>query len=204
MNEHQQAALARVTDALDAAENVRELARAVAHRAFAAELHVSQSVEAIAASAVYAAFRRDGDTRTLDEVSAVADVNRTVLGQSYRYLADELDIDLEPANPHEFVSRFVGPLDVSDRVAARAHDIVAECVEAGLLSGVKPAGVAAAALYLADREHRGRLTQRGLGAIMGVSPVTIRHRCAEQTKLLDTEMVGNIAPARLQLFDSHE
>jgi transcription initiation factor TFIIB len=133
MNERQQAALARVADALDASANVRELAHAVAHRAFAAELHVGQSVESIAASAVYAAFRRDGDTRTLDEVSAIADVNRTVLGRSYRYLADELDIDLEPANPHEFVSRFAGLLDVSDRVAARAHDIVAECVETGCI-----------------------------------------------------------------------
>jgi transcription initiation factor TFIIB len=202
MNERQQAALSRVTDALDASENVRELARAVAHRAFAAELHVGQSVEAIAASAVYAAFRRDGDTRTLDEIAAVADVNRTALGRSYRYLADELDIDLEPANPHEFVSRFAGPLDVSDRVAARAHDIVAECVEAGVHSGVKPAGVAAGALYLAEREHHGWLTQREVADVADVSEVTIRHRCAEQTQLLDTEAVGNIAPSRLELFET--
>jgi transcription initiation factor TFIIB len=202
MNERQQAALTRMADALDASENVRELARAVAHRAFATELHVGQSVEAIAASAVYAAFRRDGDTRTLDEVSTVADMDRTVLGQSYRCLADELDIDLEPANPHEFVSRFAGPLDVSDGVAARAHDIVGECVEAGVHSGVKPAGVAAGALYLADREHHGWLTQREVADVADVSEVTIRHRCAEQTQLLGTEMVGKIAPARLQLFDT--
>jgi transcription initiation factor TFIIB len=202
MNERQQAALARVMDGFDASETVRELARAFAHRAFAAELHVDQSLEAIAASAVYAAFRRDGETRTLDEMSAVADVNRTALGRSYRFLADELDIDLEPANPHEFVPRFAGLLDVSDGVAARAHDIVAECVEAGVLSGVKPAGVAAAALYLADNEHHGRLTQREVADVADVSEVTIRHRCGEQTQLLDTEMVGNMAPARLELFET--
>ncbi|WP_435079647.1 hypothetical protein [Halococcus sp. AFM35] len=89
MNKRQQAALTRVADALDASENVRELARAFAHHAFAAVLHVSQSVEAIAASAVYAAFRRTDDTRTLDEVSGVADMNRIVLGRSYRHLTDE-------------------------------------------------------------------------------------------------------------------
>ena len=202
MNEQQEAELSQVMDGLDAPETIRELARALAHRAFAAKLDRDWSIEVVAASAVYAAFRRDGDTRTLNEISGVAEVNQTALGRSYKSLADELAIDLEPVSPHEFVSRFAGPVGASDETKTRAHDIVAESVEAGLLSGVKPAGVAAAALYLADHEQDGRLTQREVATVASVSEVTIRHRCAEQTQLLETEEVGNIAPARLQLFDT--
>jgi transcription initiation factor TFIIIB Brf1 subunit/transcription initiation factor TFIIB len=62
--------------------------------------------------------------------------------------------------------------------------------------------VTAAALYLADNEHHDRLTQREVADVAEVSEVTIRHRCGEQTQLLDTEMVGNIALARLELFET--
>jgi transcription initiation factor TFIIB len=201
MNERQQAALARVMDALDAPENVRELAHAVAHRAFAAELHIGRSVDEIAASAVYAAFRRDGDTRTLDEMSAVADVNRTALGRSYSDLADELDIDLEPANPHEFVSRFAASLDVGDETETAAHEIATESVEAGLHSGVNPAGVAAGAVYLADSDRYAGLTQREVAEVAGVSTVTIRHRFHEQAELVELDVEGKIAPGRRKHLD---
>jgi transcription initiation factor TFIIB len=202
MNERQQAALARLTDALDAPENVRELAHAVAHRAFAAELHMGRSVEGIAASAVYAAFRRDGEARTLDEIAAVADVNRTELGRSYKYFADELGIDLEPANPHEFVSRFAAPLAIGDWTETAAHEIIDETVEAGLYSGVSPDGIAAAALYLADSEHHDRLTQQDIADVAEVSKVTIRHRSNEQAKLLGYSDDSTIPPGRKRLFDS--
>jgi len=200
MNDDHEATLTRLLDGLDAPENVRELARAVAHRAFAAELQGGRSGEVIAASAVYAAFRHDGDVHTLDEIAAVTERSRTTIGRTYRDLADELDIALEPTDPHKFVSRFAGPLDVSDETEARAHDIVEKSVEAGLLSGVKPAGVAAGALYLAYYEQSNRLTQREVGNVVGVTPVTIRHRCAEQTKLLGTDEVGSIDLGRLRFL----
>jgi transcription initiation factor TFIIB len=202
MNERQQAELSGLLDALDAPENVRELAHAVAHRAFAAELHMGRSVEAIAASAVYAAFRRDGDTCTLDEIAAVTDMNRTALGRSYRHLADELDIDLEPANPHEFVSRFADSLGVDDETEARAHEIATESVETGLHSGVAPAGIAAGAVYLADSDRYAGLTQREVAEVAGVSTVTIRHRFHEQAELLGVDEHGKIAPGRKKHLDT--
>ena len=160
------------------------------------------SVEEVAASSVYAAFRRDGDTRTLDEVSAVADVNRTALGRSYRYFADELDIDLEPANPHEFIGRFAAALAIDDRTETAAHEIVEKSVEAGLHSGVSPAGIAGGALYLADSEHHDRLDQQDIADVAGVTVVTLRHRYAEQTTLVGNSEHGSIPPQRRHLFDN--
>jgi transcription initiation factor TFIIB len=201
MNERQQAALVGMMDALDAPETVRELAHAVAHRAFAAELQMGRSVEAIAASAVYAAFREAGAARTLSDLSEVTGLNRTHLGRLYRHLADELDLEVAPVDPHEFVSRYAGPLEVSEKTEARAHEIVAESVEAGLLSGVKSAGVAAGGLYLAAREHNHLLSQREVTAVADVDATTLRHRCGEQTALLGVDEYGSITPNRRKLFD---
>ena len=202
MSKRQKSELARVLDALDAPETVGEVARTVAHRAFTAELHIGTSIEAVAASAVYAAFRQAGATRTLDEVAAVISHDRTNLGRLYRRLADELDLEVAPVDPHEFVERYAEPLDVGNETEARAHEIVTVSVEAGLLSGVKPAGVAAGALYLAANEHHHQLPQDEVAAVADVGPVTIRHRCGEQTALLEIQSVGMITPTRSQLFDS--
>ena len=202
MNERQQAAVAELTDGLDASESVHEVAHALAYRAFAAELHMGRSTDVIAASAVYAAFRRDGDTRTLDEVSAEADVDRTTLGRTYKCFADELDITLESPNPHEFVERFADSLDMEDRTEARAHEIVTKSAEAGLHSGIKLAGVAAAAVYLADADRYGRLTQHEIAEVAGVSTVTIRHRLHEQAHVLDSDEHGKIPPSRWQHLDT--
>jgi transcription initiation factor TFIIB len=160
MNDEHEATLTRLLDALDAPENVREVAHAVAHRAFAAEVHVGWAVEKVAASAVFVAFRRAGNAHSLDEIAAVTDLSRSGVGRAYRRLARELDIDLEPADPHEFVARFVTSLDIGDSAETAAHDITTEAVEAGLHSGVSPVGVAAGAVYLADRAYFGRLTMR--------------------------------------------
>jgi transcription initiation factor TFIIB len=202
MNDHQQAEVAGLTDALDAPETVHEMAHALAYRAFVAELHMGRSVEVVAASAVYAAFRRDGESRTLDEVSAEADVDRTKLGRTYKCFADELDITLEPPNPHEFVERFADSLDMEDRTEARAHEIVTKSAEAGLHSGIKLAGVAAAAVYHADRGRHGRFTQREVAAVAGVSAVTIRNRLHEQAHVLDSDEHGKIPPSRWQHLDT--
>ncbi|GAA0464565.1 transcription initiation factor IIB family protein (plasmid) [Halococcus dombrowskii] len=202
MNERQQAAVAELADDLDAPESVREIAHALAYRAFAAEMQMGRSIEVIAASAVYAAFRRDGESHTLDEVSAEADVDRTKLGRMYRCLADELDIGLEPANPHEFVERFADSLDIEDRTEAQAHEIVTKSVEAGLHAGIKPAGVAAAAVYLADCDRHGRLTQQEIAAVAGVSVVTIRSRFNEQAHLLGGDEHGKIPASRWQYLDT--
>ncbi|EMA56027.1 transcription initiation factor IIB family protein [Halococcus thailandensis] len=202
MNERQQAAVAELVDGLDAPESVREIAHALAHRAFAAEMQMGRSIEMIAASAVYAAFRRDGESHTLDEVSAEADVDRTKLGRTYRCLANRLNIKLEPADPHEFVGRFADSLNIEDRTEAYAHEIVTMSVEAGLHTGIKPAGAAAAAVYLADNDRHDHLTQPEIAAIADVSVVTIQNRLYEQTRLLGDDEHGQIPASRWQYLET--
>jgi transcription initiation factor TFIIB len=211
MNEQHEAELARLLDALDAPNEVRELARAFVHRAVEAELHAGRGIEGVVASAVFAAFRRAGNPRSHDEIAVVSGVDRTTLGQMNKRLARELEIDLDPADPHEFVKRFAASLDVTDETVVWAHEIIDESIDAGLLSGVAPAGVAGGALYIADhtypdraqhiRERIPRYTQSEIAAVAGVTTVTIRHRYSEQAYLLDIDGRGSIPTHRRHLFD---
>jgi transcription initiation factor TFIIB len=201
MKSEYEAALDRLLDALDASAEVRELARAFVYRAVAAELHDGWGVEKLTASAVFVAFRRAGNAHSLEEITAVTDLTRTALGRAHRRLTQGLDIELAPANPHEFVERFADSLGIADRTEVMAHEIIDEVVEAELHSGVSPAGVAAAAVYFADSEHHDSLTQKELADSTGVTVVTLRHRYAEQTTLLGAGEHGSIPPNRRKLLD---
>lgn len=200
MDDEQQAAVRRVTDALDVPPDARDLARAFAHRAVEADLHERRSTESVVASAVYAACRREGAPRTLDETTAVAETDRTSIGRTYRLLVHELDLDIEPADPNEFVTRFAEPFSIDDPTERLAHEIVTETVEAGLTAGCAPAGVAAGALYLADCEQHQRLTQREVAAVADVSPITVRHRYTEQAQLLGLTGYGKPPRSRENLI----
>jgi transcription initiation factor TFIIB len=211
MNEQHEAELVRLLDALDAPKEVRDLARAFVHRAVEARLHAGRGIEGVVASAVFAAFRRAGTPHSHDEIAAVSGVNRSTLGQLNKQLARELEIELEPADPHEFVRRFAASLDMDDEIEAWAHEIIDKSAEAGLLSGVAPAGIAGGALYIADhtypdraqhiRERIPRYTQAEIAAVAGVTTVTIRHRYAEQAHLLGIDGHGSILAHRRHLFD---
>lgn len=201
MNEQHEATLNRMLNGLDASTEVRELARALAHRAFAAELHNGWRSEKLPASAVFVAFRRAGNARSLDEIATVTDLHRTALGRAYQRLTRELDIDLPPADPHEFVGRFAGSFDISERTETAAHEIIEKSVEAGLHSGVSPVGIAAGAVYLAAREHHDALDQQEIADVAGVTMVTVRHRYAEQAKLLGLGSTTTLPPRRQRFLD---
>lgn len=183
MNDEYETTLIHLLDSFDASGNVRELARALTHRAFAAELHDRQPLKQVVVCAVYIAFQRESNEYRFRDITTTTTFDSISIARTYRLLVDELNIDLEPANPHEFVGRFADSLDIEDRTESLAHEIVTESAEAGLHSGRKPAGVAGGAVYLAERDRYGILTQDEVAEVAGVSVVTIRERFHEQAEL---------------------
>jgi transcription initiation factor TFIIB len=201
MNDEYETTLTHLLDSFDASENVREIARALAHRAFAMELHDRQPLKQVVVCAVYIAFQRESNEYRFRDITSTTTFDSISIARTYRLLVDELNIDLDPANPHEFVSRFADSLGVDDETEARAHEIATESVEEGLHSGVNPAGIAAGAVYLADSDRYAGLTQREVAEVAGVSTVTIRNRFHEQAELLGVDEYGSIPPKRRKLFD---
>ena len=174
----------RMASALGVPRSVREVASVLYRRALTEDLVRGRSIEGMATSALYAACRQEGIPRSLDEVVAVSRVGRTEVGRTYRFIATELGLEIQPVDPKQYLPRFASELDVSTHVQQKAAEIIDVAAEAGLLSGKSPTGLAAAALYAAGLLCNEQCTQREVAEVAQVTEVTIRNRYQEQLEVM--------------------
>ncbi|MFC4989729.1 transcription initiation factor IIB [Saliphagus infecundisoli] len=175
----------RMSSALGLPRSVKETASVIYRRALDRDLIRGRSIEGVATSALYTACREEGIPRSLEEVTAVARVDQREIGRTYRYIADELDINLEPTNPRQFVPRFCSELEVSTEVETRAVEIIEETTALGLHSGKSPTGYAAAAIYAAGLLCEETIPQRAVAKTANTTVVTVRNRYREQLEAID-------------------
>jgi transcription initiation factor TFIIB len=146
-----------------------------------------RSIESVIAALTYAVSREFDSPRTLDEISEASGVEKREIGRTYRYIARELQIRILPADPTTFVPRFTSMLGLSDRVQAKALEILKKATKHDITSGKGPTGVAAAAIYVATVLIGEKRTQREVADIVGVTEVTIRNRYKELIEKLGIE-----------------
>lgn len=175
----------RMSSALGLPKSVRETASVVYRRALSQDLIRGRSIEAVASGSLYAACRQEGLPRSLDEVADVSRVEKRDIGRTYRHVAAELDLNLAPVDPAEYLPRFCSELDLSEEVRRRAAEILSVASEEGLCSGRSPTGTAAAAIYTAAMLYGERRTQCEVADVAQVTVVTIRNRYHEQLEALD-------------------
>ncbi|WP_302083160.1 transcription initiation factor IIB [Salinibaculum rarum] len=169
----------RMASALGIPDTTRENASVIYRRALNEELLPGRSIEGIATAALYAAARIDEKPRTLDELTTVARVDRQEIRRAYRYIVKELKLEVQPADPMEYLPRFGSNINASNRVEEEARILINHITDAGMHSGKAPTGIAAASLYfgsvLANEDH----TQSEIAEECNISEVTIRKRCQE-------------------------
>ncbi|MFC6939081.1 transcription initiation factor IIB family protein [Salinirubellus sp. GCM10025818] len=174
----------RMASALGLPDNVRETASVVYRRALQENLLPGRSIEGVATAAVYAAARQAGVPRSLDELAAVSRVEKAEVARTYRYVARELGLEIEPADPGSYVPRFASALGLTEETEARARQLLDSAREAGIHSGKSPVGLAAAAIYAGALLSNEKVTQSEVSDVADVSEVTIRNRYHE---LLEAE-----------------
>ncbi|ELY38851.1 transcription initiation factor IIB [Natronorubrum tibetense] len=170
----------RMASALGVPRSVREVASVLYRRALDEDLIRGRSIEGVATSTLYAACRMEGIPRSLDEVAAVSRVERMEIGRTYRYISQELSLEMEPVDPKKYVPRFCSELSLSEEVQAKANEIIDTTAEKGMLSGKSPTGYAAAAIYASALLCNEKKTQREVADVAQVTEVTIRNRYQEQ------------------------
>ncbi|WP_101294229.1 transcription initiation factor IIB [Halegenticoccus soli] len=174
----------RMASALGVPQSVREVASVIYRRALNEDLIRGRSIEGVATSALYAACRQEGIPRSLDEVAEVSRVPQKEIGRTYRYISQELGLELKPVDPKQFVPRFASELGMSKEAQAKATEIIDVSAEQGLLSGKSPTGFAAAAIYAASLLCNEKKTQREVADVAQVTEVTIRNRYQEQIEAM--------------------
>ncbi|MDX1430228.1 MAG: transcription initiation factor IIB family protein, partial [Rhodothermales bacterium] len=146
-----------------------------------------RSIEGVATAALYAAARQAGTPRSLDEIASVSRVDKMELTRTYRYIVRELKLEIQPADPEQYVPRFASDLDLSDESERRARQLLKNAKEAGIHSGKSPVGLAAAAVYAASLLTNEKVTQSEVSDVANISEVTIRNRYKE---LLEADDLG--------------
>ncbi|WP_415380942.1 transcription initiation factor IIB [Halosimplex sp. TS25] len=174
----------RMASALGVPRSAREVASIVYRRALDEDLIRGRSIEGVATACLYAACRKQGIPRSLEEIADVSRVDRTEIGRTYRYVSKELGLEMEPVDPKRYVPRFCSELDLAEEVQTKANEIIDQTTEQGLLSGKSPTGYAAAAIYAASLLCNEKKTQREVADVAQVTEVTIRNRYQEQIEVV--------------------
>lgn len=147
-----------------------------------------RSMESVIASCLYAACRSYNIPRTLDEMATASDVERKEIGRTYRFIIRKLGgIKIKQSSPKDYISRFSSVLKLSPKTQNDALKVLKDAEGAELTSGRGPAGIAAAALYVAALINDEKKTQREVADIAGITEVTIRNRYKELIERLDLE-----------------
>lgn len=169
----------RMASALGLPDSVREPAGVIYRRAVGEGLLPGRSIEAMSTASLYAATRQAGLPRRLSEFGPVSRVAQIRTQRAYRYLLRELDLEIAPSDPHDYVQRFISALDLGGETERVARDLITTGMAQNLHSGKSPAALAAGAVYAASRLTNDSRTQATVSEISNVCPTTIRNRYQE-------------------------
>jgi transcription initiation factor TFIIB len=181
------AELRRVASFLNLPSVIRDEAARVYNYVLQRGLVRGRSMESVIAACIYAACRSYNIPRTLDEIGEASDVERKEIGRTYRFIVRKLKIKVTPSSPKDYISRFASILHLSPKTQNEALKILRKADVSELTSGRGPAGIAAAALYVAALLNDEKKTQREVADVAGITEVTIRNRYKELTERLGLE-----------------
>lgn len=190
--------LRRVASFLNLPSVVRDEAARVYNYVLQRGLVRGRSMESVIAACIYAACRSYNIPRTLDEIADASDVERKEIGRTYRFIVRKLKIKITPSSPKDYISRFSSILHLSPKTQNEALKILKKADISELTSGRGPAGIAAAALYVAALMNDEKKTQREVADVAGITEVTIRNRYKELTERLGLEEKLNAKVSALE------
>jgi len=182
------AELERIADQLNLPKPVKEEAAIVYRKAVERGLVRGRAIESVVAAAVYAACRKHRIPRTLDEIAKYTKTGRKEVARCYRLLLRELDLRIPIVDPKDFVPKIASVLRLSGATVRLAMEILDKAKDRGVTAGKDPAGLAAAAIYIAALLNDERKTQKEVASVAGVTEVTVRNRYKELAKLLGIQL----------------
>lgn len=171
------AEITRIAVGLGVEKDVAEEAALMFQRAYLKSLVKGHSLEAVAASVLYASLRMNSSGITFDQVTVCSKASRSEISACTRKLQRKLGLKFPVPKPSEFVRRALGVLELSglNTLTDSTYDLLKQVQSAGADQARNPAGIAAAAIFLATKKHRYPLTQRRIAASCGVTEGTIRN-----------------------------
>ncbi|WEL23630.1 transcription initiation factor IIB [Candidatus Nanohalovita haloferacivicina] len=166
--------IGRLVDVLNLPQTVKEEASRLYEKAIENDLIKGRRIERVSAALVYIVARNQRIPRTMKEVADESGVDKRKLGQTYRYIAKELELGIKPVKPEDFLPRFSEELGISGETQAQARKYILDARKENLLAGRSPGSIVAAAIYLASEKRGEKVTQTAIADTVGVTEVTVR------------------------------
>jgi transcription initiation factor TFIIB len=140
----------------------------------------------MAAATVMIACKVLGASFPLDELEeSIPEANGRTSRRYYRLLVKEMALKLTNTDPSRHVPRIAGKAWLSVRAERRAVEILNIVSSNSSLMDKRSKSLAAAALYIASRELGEQANQLRLAFAAGVTPITIRRRSADMSRILE-------------------
>jgi len=169
-------------------ENAAMIYRKVAER----NLTRGRNIESIVAASIYASCRQCKVPRTLDEISAFTNLDRSKarrkVGKSFRFLTRTLNLRIIPPSPEEYMARYVDDLNLDSDVEAQTVELLSLSKQAGFTVGKSPLCMVAAAIYLSSKMCGKRMKQHEIVEVIGITEVSIRNRYKEMVEKLNIKL----------------
>jgi transcription initiation factor TFIIB len=121
------------------------------------------------AACLYTACRTSGQPRPISRIADTAGVCESKLKSIYRTLMTELELQVETAEPEDYIPHLTAQLELDHETATKAEGVLAKTQR---VAG-NPVGIAAAALYIAANGTENTITFREAAEISGVTKETI-------------------------------
>jgi len=180
-------ALSELTKAafkLSLPRNVIETAAFIYRQVVKKRLVKGRSIQGLTAASLYIACRQCNITRSIEEVATATQLSKKEVGRIYRYLMRRLNAKVPRSDPRDYVSKYVSQLSLSGDTESIALGILDYATELGLTNGRGPAGMAAAATYIASVLMGEKRTQHEYAETGNITEVTLRNRYKELTQKL--------------------
>ncbi|RLE99561.1 MAG: transcription initiation factor IIB [Thermoprotei archaeon] len=186
----QQAAqeLERLAAQLGLPKTIKEQALEIYRRALESGLVRGRSIESVMAASIYAACRQLKMPRTLDEIAKYTRAGRKDVARCYRLLLREATIKVPLPDPIDFAPKIGESLKLSATTIRKAIEILKEAKKLGITAGKDPAGLAAAAIYVASLLSGEVRTQKEVAQAAQVTEVTVRNRYKELARKLNIKL----------------
>ncbi len=180
--------LERIGSQLGLPKNVLERALEVYRRALETGLVRGRSIESVVAAAIYAACREMKRPRTIDEIARYTRAGRKDVARCYRLLLRKSVVTVPLSDPSDFIPRVGSTLKLSATTIRKAIDIIQRARKQSITAGKDPAGLAAAAIYIASLLSGEVRTQKEIAQAAQVTEVTVRNRYKELARKLKIKL----------------
>ena len=171
--------LDRIASYLGLSKDVREDAALLYRQTAEKGLVRGRLIENVVSAVLYATCRKHYIARTLDEIAQVSGVDRKEIGRTFRFIANELNLNIPLGGPEQLIPRAVSRLNLSANTIKLINEYYDRANKKNLILGRGPQGVIAAIIYIACETNNEKRTQKDIAEALGVTEVTIRNRYKE-------------------------